>query len=187
MTHRIFAGVTQSGKTTLARHFCRSFAAMGHKTIVYDPVGTKTAGGEWATNSVVFNGDDPTEFFDYLKRDDVYHAHVFCDEAGDYFGVSDRLNHWLLRRGRHKGFFVNVISQRPKMLAPNVRTQCGQAFIFRLAVDDADEIGRDFGHTNLGKHVSALDKGEYLMLISGTPAIAKGNVFKQLSSNTPKG
>lgn len=186
MGHTLIAGVTECGKTTLARHLCRSFDARGQKTIVYDPMGTPTAGGEWGKHSVVFNDESPERFLEYLSRPDVYHAHVFCDEAGDYFTVSDKDNHWLFRRGRHKGFFMYPITQRPKMVAPNVRAQCGTAYVFRLSMSDADEIGADFGHTKLSDIVSALDVGDYVMLKSGRPQIERGNIFNQLSKGKSK-
>lgn len=180
MSHTLFAGVTESGKTTMARHFARHFAGLGQRIIVYDPVGTATAGGDWPESSVVFN--DAEKFMQYCDRPDVYHAHIFVDEAGDHFGVADRENHWLFRRGRHKGFFMYPIAQRPKMLAPNVRTQCSTAYIFRLSMSDADEIGADFGHTKLSNIVSTLDQGDYLMLRSGRPQIERGNIFKTLAN-----
>lgn len=185
MTHTAFFGVTQSGKTTMARHFCRAFDKLGHKTIVYDPVGTITAGGDWPERSVKF--DDPEKFMEYVSRDDVYQAHIFVDEAGDHFTVSDKENHWLFRRGRHKGFILYPISQRPKMLAPNVRTQCGRAFVFRLAMQDANEIGADYGHTNLHHLITQLDRGDYIELESGSPHIKRGNIFNQLGKLPAKG
>lgn len=184
MGHSLYCGVTESGKTTLARYHARRFDQLGHKNIVYDPVGTATAGGGWPARSIIFTGDDESKFMDYLSRHDVYHAHIWVDEAGDHFGVQDIENHWIFRRGRHKGFFVNPIAQRPKMLAPNVRNQCATAYVFRLAVDDANEIGKDFGHTSLGNIVSMLDTGDYIMLRSGRPQIERGNVFNQLKGKS---
>jgi len=117
--------------------------------IVFDPVMTPTAAGYWPESAVIF--DDETEFFEYLIRDDVSGAHVFIDEAGDVFNLSKSYNNWLLTRGRHFGFSVFLIAQRPKMLAPTVRNQCGRAYIFRLAKDDLKEIGADFGFSDLHK------------------------------------
>lgn len=104
MGHSLYCGVTESGKTTLARYHARRFDQLGHKNIVYDPVGTATAGGGWPARSIIFTGDDESKFMDYLSRHDVYHAHIWVDEAGDHFGVQDIENHWIFRRGRHKGF-----------------------------------------------------------------------------------
>ena len=62
------------------------------------------------------------------------------------------------------------------MLAPTVRNQCGRAYVFRLAKDDLKEIGADFGFSDLQK--INLDKGDFLLLNSGSAQYQKGNVFK---------
>ena len=118
--------------------------------------------------------------FAYLARDDVFHAHVFVDEAGEVFNLSKRENFWLLTRGRHFGFNVYPICQRPKMIAPTIRNQCSRAYVFRLAQEDMEEIGRDFGFSELKK--ISLDKGDFLMLLSGTARMSRANVFDLIKS-----
>lgn len=172
--HTLICGVTMSGKTTLAHKFARVLASQGQKIIVFDPVMTPTAAGSWPEGALIF--DDEHEFFDYLVQDDVNKAHVFIDEAGDVFNLSKPWNFWLLTRGRHFGFSVFLIAQRPKMLAPTVRNQCGRAYVFRLAKDDLKEIGADFGFSDL--HKIELDKGDFLLLNSGSAKFTRGNVFK---------
>jgi len=163
-----------SGKTTLAHKFAAEFARKGQNIIVFDPVMTQTSAGYWPASAVIF--DDENAFFDYLARDDVHGAHVFVDEAGDVFNLSKPWNFWLLTRGRHFGFSVFLIAQRPKMLAPTVRNQCGVAYVFRLAKDDIKEIGADFGFSDLQK--IELDKGQFLLLNSGSSSYSHGDVFK---------
>lgn len=174
MTHTLICGVTMSGKTTMAHSMAKHFAKLKHRIIVFDPVGTPTVQGVWPESAVVFT--DEQAFFEYLARDDVNHAHVFIDEAGDVFNATKRENLWLLTRGRHFGFVVYLICQRPKMLLPSARNQCGIAYIFRLAYDDMREIGKDYGYNDLDKF--SLDTGDFLMLTSGTSRIERGNVFK---------
>lgn len=172
--HTLICGVTQSGKTTIAHKFAAELAKRKQNIIVFDPVMTPTAAGYWPESAKIF--DDENEFFDYLIRDDVNGAHIFIDEAGDIFNLSKSWNFWLLTRGRHFGFSVFLIAQRPKMLAPTVRNQCGRAYVFRLAKDDLKEIGADFGFSDL--HKIELDKGDFLMLDSGSASFSRGNVFK---------
>jgi len=176
IVHTLICGVTQSGKTTMAHSMARHFARLKHRIIVYDPVGTGTAAGTWPESAIVFS--DEQEFFEYLARDDVSHAHVFIDEAGDIFNATKRENLWLLTRGRHFGFTVYLICQRPKMVLPSARHQCGIAYVFRLAYDDMKEIGKDYGFNDLDK--ISLDTGDFLMLVSGTSHYSSGNVFKLL-------
>ena len=182
--HTLIAGVTESGKTTLARSIARELAKRKQNVIVLDPVGTKTKGGGWPESAVVF--EESTEFWKYIHRDDVGHSHVFIDEAGDEFNLSKRENFWLLTRGRHYGLFVYLICQRPKMVAPSVRGQCSRGYMFRLAWEDANEMSRDFGHSwpfgyldkSGGYHEEKeLDKGDFFTLYSGQVRKTRANVF----------
>lgn len=175
--HALICGVTESGKTTLAHMFAKDFEAKGQNIIVYDPVGTNTASGSWPESAKVFN-DAETLFF-YLEHPKVMHAHVFIDEAGDIFNAQNRENLWLLTRGRHKGFSVYMICQRPKMILPSARTQASIAYVFRLSNEDMREIGGDFGHSDLHK-TNTLDTGDFLILKSGRKVYSRANVFKLL-------
>lgn len=177
--HTLICGVTESGKTTLARALARAFDSVGQNIIVYDPVGSNTAGGDWPRRSILF--DNPEEFFAYVARPDVIHAHVFIDEAGDLFNASCRENFWLLTRGRHFGLYIYLIAQRPVMVYPTVRTQCRQAYVFRLAYEDLKTIGMDYGFSNLNKN--SLDTGDFLMLTSGTSGYTRSNVFQLLQES----
>jgi DNA helicase HerA-like ATPase len=175
--HTLICGVTESGKTTLAHALAGKLADSGARIIVYDPVGTKTSAGNWPESAILF--DDETALFDYLSRDDVHSAHVFVDEAGEIFNLGKRENFWLLTRGRHFGFHVILIAQRPKMLPPTVRTQCARGYLFRMSPDDAAEILGDFGHRPkiLG---APLDKGDFYILDSGQASIKRANIFNLL-------
>lgn len=178
--HALICGVTQSGKTTLAHAMAHELANAGLRIIVYDPVGTETLRGKWPDNSVMFS--DEQEFFEYLARDDVNNAHVFIDEAGDVFTAQKRENLWLLTRGRHFGFSVYMIAQRPKMILPSARSMAGICYMFRLAADDQRELGRDFGFSGLDK--INLDRGDFIVLESGLSDYQTGNVFSLLNSNS---
>lgn len=178
--HSLICGVTQSGKTTLAHTLARAATDIGQNAIVFDPVGTRTAAGSWPNSAVIFENED--EFFAYLMRPDVRHAHVFIDESADLFNVSRRENLWLPTRGRHFGFFLYLICQRPKMIAPTVRNQCGQAYIFRLAHDDLKEIGKDYGFSNLDKN--SLDTGDFLLVTSGASSYTRANIFQLLEKES---
>lgn len=174
--HALICGVTQSGKTTLAHALAQLLESQGENIIVFDPVGTKTAKGSWPQTAMVF--DEEEEFFEYLEREDVFNAHVFIDESGEIFTSQKRHRLWLLTRGRHMesgGFTVYMIAQRPKMILPTARTQAGVCYMFRLASDDARDIGRDFGFSGLDKE--NLDTGDFLILLSGSSSYQRANVF----------
>ena len=172
LNHTLFTGVTMSGKTTAARMFSRAFCAHRIPVVVYDPVETETKGGGWGENALVFS--DPVEFVDFLGSDDCGACKIFIDEAADIFSLRMPENFWIATRGRHYGWQLFVITQRPMLIAPSVRNQCGEAFIFRLTTSDLSNIGADFGHD---LREEKLDAGDYLHVVSGHAAYTRGNVF----------
>lgn len=188
--HTLICGVTESGKTTLARAICRGLLKKKIPVMVRDPVlGTETAGGGWGDESHITSNqlqifEEDEDFFS-----NIYEArghHVFIDEAADVFSVGDKDNQWILRKGRHKPTSISayLICQRPKMVAPNARTMCSRAYVFRLAADDLTEIGKDFGFSNLG--AENLDRGDFLILESGCNSYKRANIFDLLGCKNDK-
>ena len=185
--HVLYCGVTMTGKTTLARHHARILARAGYDVAVYDPVGTETAGGDWEVEGapaqpIMFHDD--AKFMHWLERargEPERPIFVFVDEAADIFGHGNNENQWLPRRVRHQNIYLRLLSQRPKMLPPNVRTQCALCYMFRLSVDDARVVCADFGH---GTEVAqkTLDTGDFIVLTSGASAIDQANVFELVRS-----
>lgn len=186
MGHTLFTGVTESGKTTLARYVSRLLLSKKQNVMVYDPVQTETRGGGWGEKAIIFNDFD--QMIDFIEEKNITHHHLFIDEAMEHFGVGDKHNHWLATRGRHKHLYCNFLAQRPKMIAPNVRTQCRTCYMFRLSPDDMDSIGEDFGHGNLSRF--NLEQGEFLKLTSAQSQIGRSsldkvfqNVYKGVSAD----
>lgn len=176
--HWLYCGVTESGKTTLARYHARILARAKWPIIVYDPVRTTTHGGDWPPEATIYT-DEKTFLRDIarLKGDAEHPTFVFVDEAPELFNHSATPNFWIARRGRHRGIYLRTIAQRPTMIHPHVRTQHSRLFLFRVAPDDAKEIAADFGHGP--KSVAdELDTGECFMIKAGSPDIEKFNCFE---------
>jgi hypothetical protein len=177
--HWLYVGVTQSGKTTLARWHSRKLVQAKHHVIVYDPVGTATAGGGWGI------GDEGGDGFEFHQEPDKFaeamlkakDAFVFIDESADVHSHSQVENQWMLRRGRHAGLYFRLIVQRVKMIPPNVRTQCARLFLFRAAKGDQREILADFGH-DTDILPESWEKGDCLMVESGSDDVEQFNVFE---------
>lgn len=176
MTHSLYTGVTQSGKTTLARAAAREFCGLKNRVIVYDPLGTATAGGDWGETAEVH--DDIDTFLDVVYHADTTNAKLFIDEAHHVFAHADKSHLWMLTQGRHYGLEAHLITQRPTKVHPDARTNCGRCFMFRLAHDDARAIGLDYGFSDI--HKISLDKGDFVILNSGTAHYSSSNVFKLL-------
>lgn len=176
--HVLYTGVTMTGKTTLARHHARILAKAKHIVVVYDPVGTPTLGGGWPEEAVIYNDPEKLEkFFDKVQGTEEHPVFLFVDESADVFGHSNTNNHWVPRRIRHNFVYLRMIAQRPKMLHPDVRSQCSYAFVLRLANDDKKTIYSDFGHSG-EVETKPLDKGDCVLLTSGAIAIEEFNVFE---------
>lgn len=174
MQHVLFAGVTQTGKTTLARKFANSYAQAGKQIIIYDPVNTPTKNGGWPTGKKIITFSDSEEFADHLAYSGVSNAHVFVDEADNVLSLKHPENHWLLMRGRHFALQINVITQRPNLVAPSVRAQCTLGYIFRLTRDDMRSIGADFGHDLQAQ--KQLDRGEFFVVESGLARFSRSSI-----------
>lgn len=183
--HVLYAGASLTGKTTLARFHARVLANAGYDVVVYDPVLTATAGGGWPESAVMF--DDSEKLIDYLQKlegDPERPTFAFVDEAADVFSHSQTENIYLPRRIRHQHVYMRIVSQRPTMIHPHVRTQCSFAYVLRLAKNDMVLILADFGHS--GDAVEPLDKGDVLLLESGRADIETFNVFRLVDRHSPR-
>lgn len=184
--HALYCGVTLSGKTTLARHHARLLGGAGYEVVVYDPVATATAGGDWApdktsSESQVTIFSDEQKFLRWILKasgEPDRPIFVFVDEAADIFGHANTDVNWLPRRVRHQNIYLRLISQRPKMLPPNVRSQCAHTYMFRLARDDAKIVLADAGHEIDIIPDGGLSSGDFLLLVSGDKNIIECNVFE---------
>jgi hypothetical protein len=174
--HSLFVGVTLSGKTTLARYMSRELRRRAQTVIVFDPMRTVTAGGDWGEGAHIF--DQEEAFLMMMEDERVQHAHIFVDEADMVFNHGRRENFWMLTRGRHYGFAMNLISQRPKLLHPTVRDQCTRLYMFRLPTNDRVELGRDKGHDDFAAY--DLDAGAFVVANSAAREVTRHNIFSTL-------
>lgn len=192
--HVLFCGVTMTGKTTLAREYAQILVDAKYDVVVYDPVGTDTANGNWPESVEII--ETPEDFHEWIEDnentyDDEHPCFLFVDESADIFGHSQTHAHWIARKIRHQYIYLRLIVQRPNMLHPSVRTQCSYVYMLRLSRKDASLICDDMGH---GPEVAntVLDKGDCILLTSGSSAIEQFNVFELIgvdpeSPQPPKG
>jgi len=184
--HTIICGATLCGKTTLAHRLAQFDEEDKKHIVVYDPVLTGTAAGEWPTKNVALF-DDERKFLKYVHGTHGEETSIYVDEAADLFDHSKKENRWILTRGRHLGYKVTIITQRPKMVHPSVRAQTSRAFVFRLKVSDSKEVIGDYGHDyrSGGLGQQELDQGDFLVLYSGHAQVLRANIFELV--NRPRG
>ena len=140
MPHVLITGVTESGKTTLAKRLCWSYSRRGIRTVVLDPLSDPG----WNSN---YCSTNPVEFLDIVKRSRS--CAVFIDESGEMIGHYNDEMFWLATRGRHYGHNCHFITQRPAQISPNVRNQCLKLFLFTVSKDDAKLLSNEWNKPEL--------------------------------------
>lgn len=151
MPHCLINGMTESGKTTLAKRLAAEYKRAGVGVIVLDPLHDPG----WQAD---FQTDDPGEFLEVCRTSQ--RCALFIDEGGENAGQFDKPMHWLATRARHYGHNSHFISQRGAQLAKTIRDQCGRIFLFCSSVDDCKIHSREWNKPEL-LTANALDVGEY--------------------------
>lgn len=150
--HNLIVGISNSGKSNLAKSICAMKKKLDNVCVIYDP--TKSSG--WRS-SCKFSS--PEKFLNYI--DSVNSANVFIDEAKSLWDYDQKLADKLLYRGRHRGLLVFLICQRGKgMIPPNARNMCSRVFAFKQNYADAKDLAESFSDILLT--ASSLKIGEYV-------------------------
>lgn len=156
MSQRILiVGKSESGKSSLARRLMAPAIAAGLPVFVRDPLGYT-----WEGARGYFN--DTTELR-CLMAEHGTPAVVVIDESVDFFRVGQVENHWIFTRGRHEGLLPISIAHRVKMIAPNVRAQASDLYVFNSAKEDSDILAGDYAHEGL-REANTLEQGEFFHL-----------------------
>jgi hypothetical protein len=141
MAHSLIIGMTESGKTTLAKKLCEKYRASNIKTIVLDPL--------WDNWNADFQTDNPSEFMAVVSNPETQSCAVFIDESGESIGQYNKEMFWLATRARHYGHNSHFIVQRTKQLSPTVRGQCRFLYLFNSPINDCKELAQDFNEPRL--------------------------------------
>lgn len=156
MPHKLIVGTTMSGKSTLARAMVADAARRGIIPVIYDPHGSP----EW--DSEIITADE-SEFFTAVSESIGNGRKIFAvmDEAETVLSISHRHNWWMFTRARHYGIESCAITLRPKLIAPTVRGNVHEMFVFNLCRTDAQELADDFNAPGLADAPN-LAQGEFL-------------------------
>lgn len=185
--HCAYFGVTQSGKTTLARLHARILEKAGYDIVVYDPVGTETAGGGWPESAKMIGKlEDLPEEVEGLKGEPDRPIFLFIDEAPDVFSHSETWARWIPRKVRHQNVYLRLMITRPNTVHPDVRNQCVIAYVFRLAKEDMRLVLADYGFSPSDVDAE-FDVGDFIVLQSGHAEIDAANVFGLTRSKPRQG
>lgn len=140
MAHSLVLGMTESGKTSLAKRIAADLHAKGEPVIVLDPLNDP----EWKCG---FRSSDSDEFLRVFWASRQCFA--FIDEGADVVGRYDDAMRQTATRGRHWGHSCFYISQRGASINTTVRAQCRRLFLFCSASEDCKILAREFNRPEL--------------------------------------
>lgn len=151
MGHSLIAGISESGKTTLAIELCNYYNSIKVPTIVLDPIVDQ----RWVCS---YKTADKEKFL-WTAQNNLSCA-IFIDESAEMIGHYHNEMFWLATRSRHLGHNVHFISQRVKSISKTVRDQCRHLFLFNSSIDDCIDLSKEFNRAELRNAVD-LKQGEY--------------------------
>lgn len=140
MAHALFLGMTESGKTSLAKMMARQFKKKGVGILVLDPLRDP----DWNADFIT---DDPGEFLEVFFNS--RRCMVFIDEAGENVGRFDKAMVKTATKGRHWGHSVNYLTQRATLVSLTVRDQCRNLYLFASGYKDCKMLENEFNSPEL--------------------------------------
>jgi DNA helicase HerA-like ATPase len=140
MTHVLIAGMTESGKTTLAKDLCHRYYSRGYATAVLDPLNDP----DWCPD---FQTRDSGDFLECARNSRS--LGLFLDESGESVGKYNDEMFWLATRARHYGHKSHFLTQRPQQLSRTVWNQCSHLFLFNISAYDAKLLADEFNKPEL--------------------------------------
>ena len=144
--HWLIVGMTESGKSSLARAMAKEYANVGHRPIVLDV----TRNREWGPTAIIF--DDPDKMLEYVKDPrQCLRQPLFLEEAGLSLDRCQSQFLWFTTFSRHHGMRCHIVAQRAEMVNKTVRSQCANLAAFGLAFDDAKAYAREFNGPEIMK------------------------------------
>lgn len=155
MTHLFIIGLSQTGKSTLAKQLAHGAKQKGYGVIVCDPMNAR----DWIAD---YQTDDLDEFAEVYQ--DSRMCYAFIDEC---FLLDTHHHRKMLAKmnaaGRHYGIRNVMIGQRYTAVPKTARELAERKLIFRQSPDDAREIHGQYPHEAV-KNLPSLGVGEYLDL-----------------------
>lgn len=140
MAHGLICGMSESGKTTLAKQLAASLSRQSQNVLVLDPMNDP----EWTAD---FRTTDSAAFLDVFWTNQK--CMVFIDESAQMVGRYDTLMQETATRGRHHGHSVFFICQRGAQISATVRAQCRHLYLFCSAKDDCKILANEFNQQEL--------------------------------------
>lgn len=141
MAHSLIVGMSESGKTTLAkRKLVPAYKRNHFGIIVLDPLLSQ----DWQADFITADGAEFLRVF-WQSRNCM----AFIDESGEAVGRYNEEMQKTATRGRHHGHCCHYITQGATQLAPVVRDQCRHLFLFCASERNGKLLAEEWGKPEL--------------------------------------
>lgn len=155
--HVLIAGITGSGKTTIATNLVRAYRKQNIGVIVLDPIGDE----RWKRAGANVVTDDKEKFIKLVTQ--ARNCMIFVDESGEMIGHYNDEMFFLATRARHAGHVSHFLVQRPAQVSPTIRDQCTHLFLFSVSSKDAKTMADEFPKAQTEILAApGYQKGEYI-------------------------
>lgn len=155
MAHSLIVGMTESGKSTLARRMVAGYKTEGLHTLILDPLDDPA----WYNAGASYLTTDGDKFLEIVFKSRK--CAIFVDESGEAIGRYGGAMKKLATRSRHYGHNAHFISQRAVDIDKTIRDQCTYLFCFRVSRGDAETLANEYGYEEL-LECSRLNQGEFI-------------------------
>lgn len=153
MSHGLILGMTESGKTTLAKYLASKLKKAGKKIIVFDSMNNPGWDCDYKAESIY-------ALLWILKEKKWRQSYVFIDEASNHCGHHDKHAIWLATQSRHWGHSCFFITQRGSLLSKTIREQCSFLYLFSCSKSDAQILANEWNKEKLLES-NTLKPGEF--------------------------
>lgn len=150
--HHLIIGMTECGKTTLAKLICKQLKKQGKKTAVLDPLYDEGWNADFQTQS-------PEEFLEWAKSNRS--TYLFVDEGSISIGRYNAPMQWLATMARHWGHSCYFICQGLTQLPPMVRNNCRIIYLF-TASDGVNKVAAEEFNKRELRSAESLGKGDFI-------------------------
>lgn len=168
MPHTLILGMTESGKTTLAKSLAQKYKSSGVKVLVLDPLSDPGWGADFQTR-------DAEEFLKVFWASQSCAA--FIDEGGTVAGTYDKPMIETATMGRHWGHNVHYMTQRGASIARTIREQCGVLIVFETALETCRDYAKEWNRPEVIK-AGDFVPGQFLIARRAQKQVRFGNVFR---------
>lgn len=166
MAHGLICGMTESGKSTLAKRLSAELIAAGITVLVLDPIQDPGWHTQYATA-------DQSQFLQWYWNSRSCVA--FIDESGEAVGRYNDVMNRTATKGRHWGHSNFYIAQEATQIAPLVRGQCSSLYLFTSAAKEGERMAAEFNAPEL-LQCTTLPRGQYFKAGRFQP-VQRGRVF----------